>query len=655
MALSFGIFTLPPLSSAPQHKRKSFTLFAIISFSLFFCPALTGCSALAITIGNAKAQAPTAVGATRTAGPIAFPPNFMTSIKSYGAVGDGVTDDTSAIQSALNDGRSNASANYYGLPKALYFPPGTYLVRKTLQWNGCCVTLQGAGSTSSIIRLAPGSEGFNNPASPQPLILTPLGNQSFHQNIWDMGITVGAGNAGAIALSYVSNNSGAVRDVLITSEDGKGHAAVDLTRQYAGPLLLEDLEIHGFDVGVDLANAEYGATFEGITLTNQNIAGIRNVNQAISVRNLVSNNSVPVIANSGGLVVLLDAILNGGSTAYSAIQTNSTFYLRSIASSGYQATLLNTSNSSVPSFVTGTISEYIVGTPQALAGEISSGSLKLAIEETPSYVNSDLSTWAAFTPRWYGDTAGLQSVLNSGKSTIYFPFGPNVTAGDPAGSYFSYAESDVTVPDTVERIVGFSSIVTGSTSGPGDGGIRLIVTSNSTTPLVIEEFGYGLKIDHRGNRPIVIKHSAATYVSSPGAGNLYLEDVELGSFVIQPNQHVWARQLNLETAGTKLTNQSGVVWILGLKTEQPGTVILTEAGGQTELLGGLIYPATTVPSTEPAFRSTNAQASYIYTEPVYCSSCGYAIQVQETYQGVQRQIGSSSNSSYRMPLFVGPQ
>jgi hypothetical protein len=54
------------------------------------------------------------------------------SVKSYGAAGDGVTDDTAAIQNANN---AAASAN-----QILYFPAGTYLVSKTLQqtatWEG---------------------------------------------------------------------------------------------------------------------------------------------------------------------------------------------------------------------------------------------------------------------------------------------------------------------------------------------------------------------------------------------------------------------------------------------------------------------------------------------------------------------------------------
>ena len=134
------------------------------------------------------------------------------------------------------------------------------------------------------------------------MILTPLGNQSFRQSVWDLGLTIGSGNPGATALSYVSNNVGSIHNVLIKSEDGKGHAGIDLTRQYAGPLMIRNTEIQGFDVGVDLQNAEYSTTMEGITLASQNIAGIRNSNQLINVRGLTSTNKVPAITNAGGYI-----------------------------------------------------------------------------------------------------------------------------------------------------------------------------------------------------------------------------------------------------------------------------------------------------------------------------------------------------------------
>jgi hypothetical protein len=62
----------------------------------------------------------------------------MNNVKDFGAAGDGVTDDTAAIQSASN----NATAT----GKGVFFPPGTYLHFSTLTFNGIQVTGSGTGS-----------------------------------------------------------------------------------------------------------------------------------------------------------------------------------------------------------------------------------------------------------------------------------------------------------------------------------------------------------------------------------------------------------------------------------------------------------------------------------------------------------------------------
>jgi len=122
---------------------------------------------------------------------------------------------------------------------------------------------------------------------------------------------------------------------------------------------------------------------------------------------------------------------------------------------------------------------------------------------------------------------------------------------------------------------------------------------------------------------------------------------------IQPNQQVWARQLDDEVTGQKIQNSGGSLWILGLKTENSGMVINTTKGGRTELLGALIYPAHTVPSTDVAFRSQDSQVSYIYTESEYGTNNGYATQVQEIRNGLTKKIKSSQSAPYVMPLFIG--
>ena len=582
-----------------------------------------------------------ATGAALTPGPIPFPTSFMRSVKDYGAMGDGLTDDTAAIQAALADGRSNTTASYYGAPKGLYFPAGTYLVSNSLVWNGCCVTLQGDGSSTSVIRLAPSAAGFGTAATPQAVLVTPAGNTSFRQNIWDLGISVGPGNPGAVAIDYVSNNTGSIRDVNITSEDGAGVAGIALTRHYPGPLLIKNVAVTGFQYGLKSAAYEYGPTLEGITLANQSVAGIYNQQQTMSVRNLASTNQVPAIINNGGMVLVLDAKLTGGAPTGPAVANFGSLYARSVQSSGYSSTLLD-SSTTVPHTVAGTVSEYVAGAPMTLRGGTHAASLNLPVAETPTYQDASLTEWAQFKPAWYGDTKTLQALMNSGASTIYFPF----------AAYFSYSEAVISVPDTVKRIIGFSSIVNGSTAGTNGGGIRFVVNSKSTQPLIVEQFGYGIKVEHHGTRPVALKSGSYNYFSYPGAGSLYLEDVITSQLAVQAGQQVWARQLNNEISGTKITN-SGSLWIFGLKTENAGIVVDTAATGKTEVLGNLIYPAQGVPSNGILFRSASRATSYIYSQSSYCPTCGYPIQVSEIMNGVTMEVTANPAQRYVMSLYHG--
>ena len=569
--------------------------------------------------------------------PKVFPTDFMANVKTgYGAKGDGVTDDTAAIQRALNDGRSGEDD--YGRPKAIYFPAGTYLVSDKLEWSGCCLSLQGQGSGISIIKLQDNAAGYGDPNAPKPVLKTPGGNLSFRQNISDLTVNTGQNNPGAIGIDYIANNSGSLRDVAITSGDGKGHSGLDMTRYAPGSCLIKNVQLEGFDYGILVGQPEYGPTFENITLTNQNIAGILNAGNTLAIRGLQSTNSVPAIQNkeSSGSVIVLNGNFQGGSSTISAIDNKGYLYARNIVASGYQSAI-STKGTVVPG---GSQTEYVSDKIYSLF-DSPQRSLNLPIQETPTFYDDNLANWGKFAPSYYGDTDPLQSLLNSGKSTIYFP----------NGAYLFYNKKVVTVPASVSRIVGFSSAINGD-------GIVFRVEENSDQPLIIEQFGYGVSVEHASARTVVIKNGAYGYTDFPGAGKLFLEDVQLGTLNINYPHSVWARQLNTESLDaprTKVTNQGGTLWILGIKTEGKGTVINTSAGGQTELLGTLIYPVqefTADDKQQAAFVNNESSQSLIYSLSVYDPNSNYDIQVQETRSGVTRQL-LSQDIPGRMPLFVG--
>src|SRR6266436_5711576 len=70
----------------------------------------------------------------------------------YNAKGDGVTDDTKAIQAALNAANPN---------EVVYLPASTYLISSTLNISRPNISIRGDGPTSTIIHLATNSTGVN--------------------------------------------------------------------------------------------------------------------------------------------------------------------------------------------------------------------------------------------------------------------------------------------------------------------------------------------------------------------------------------------------------------------------------------------------------------------------------------------------------------
>ena len=371
----------------------------------------------------------------------------------YGAKGDGHTDDTNALLTAI---RENVGQFGFG---HLYFPSGIYIVSQQLPyittsgWWGAYLTLEGENQSNTIIQLVDSAPGFQDSSHPTAVIYTASntgntdptspyfnadggGNEAFRNHIMNLTVNTGSNNPGAIAIDYMANNNTRLSDVTLTSGDGGGVYGLNIQRGFPGPMLIKNLTVTGYATAIAVSNS-YGVWIEHLIMSNQSTSGIDVINGSVSIRDLQSNNSVPGVRVPGwtGVLSLVDATFNGGSPLNSAIQLNAgwpgTVFLRNAVFQGYQSLV---SNSGVP--VAGVSSvEWDSTNPIAIFSASAPKSLNLPVQEPPTYSDTNFNNWAMVTDygaqpnnptvslSTYDSYPGIQAAIDSGKPTICFPDG----------------------------------------------------------------------------------------------------------------------------------------------------------------------------------------------------------------------------------------
>jgi hypothetical protein len=553
-------------------------------------------------------------------------------MKSAGATGNGVTDDTAAINAAIQNAPLNA---------ILYFPNGTYLISAPLLWKHnsgtwrAYLTFQGESQSRTIIKLknsaggawaSPGncanSYSINNThpdCTQNAMIYTGSegvtysdsnGNEGYNNYVFDMTIDVGSGNPGAVGIHWIGHNSSAIRNVTITSDDGQGFIGLDMRTQYFGPALAKNVTVQGFQYGMAIDQGFSSVTMEHITLTNQKQAGFQLMQNIASIRDLVSTNSVPVISMTGtAALVLIGGTFTGGSSSNTAItfQSAGQVYLRNVTSSGYQAIATKSGGT-----VAGgsSVTEYSSSAPVS-AFQTAPQALMLPISETPDYSDNNFSNWAnvksfgAAGDGNHDDAPAIQAAIDSGKTTVYLPFG-TYNIG-----------SEIVIRGNVCMFRGFGATLT------GNGGYHAVKVQNTNCSAVtLQQLGGGggfltPEIEGASTGTVVLKDfrllGYTTKSGWSGGGNVFLEDVSFGPYYFTL-QNVWARQFNPENRVEHVINDGGTAWILGLKTENPGaatsaaTILETKNGGKSEVLGG--------------YQSTQGLSGSVITGSMSCDQAG---------------------------------
>jgi hypothetical protein len=574
----------------------------------------------------------------------------VTQYPYYALPNDNI-DDTAAINQALFD--------LMGSSRILYFPNGVYNVSDTLDYafarrSENRMILQGESQAGAIIKLSDNNPRFATPTGNKFVIDTYNGNNgnSFGNYIFDLTIDIGSGNPGASALQFQTNNFGGIRNITLKSSDPAyaGDHGLNIIFNEPGPMIIENLTVTGFDIGIIAGPQQYAAILENVLIQNQRVYGIANYRLPMTINRLTSINSVPAIHHFSsfgwGNIVMTNSSLLGGSPAVPAIRNefggqNDAGYimLRNVTVAGYTTAIFDQTNGiTTPTPVGGLITEYTTVPALKANPAGATTSLNLPLTPTPIIAADPMSSWAKVTD--FGanpndlvdDTAAIQRALDSGASTISFPNGRYILS------------QELIVGGNVKRLEGLGSQIEVQSPLYGSGKAAFKFVPGNQPAIEFRHFqvlseggGNWVSWNQATLADLIIKDvEASGYRNSVRGGRIFIEDIS-GTDLVFDHQYFVGRQINPEGGvDPKIDVIGGQAVIQGLKTENPTTLVRARDRARVEVLGGLTYPVGGQFSrTLPAFVSEDSSISFSTGESRYGGDFAYNIWLLETRNGVK--------------------
>lgn len=550
------------------------------------------------------------------------------------AVGDGIADDTDAMEQAI-------SACVTAGKQTVYAPAGMYKITRPLPWRrmidgkwaGQC-SVEGETRESTVFFLGPEAQGFSDPLLPNAVFIT----SSFGTNNQPQLPTTTTPKPGGVAgplnsfrdftidtrsfpgaqgIDWVISNRGAIERIKIV---GNGVAGIDAIRPYPGPGLIQDVEVVGFNHGIRVGNTQFNLVLRNVTVSGQKVSGIEAGGPAgMHVENLISINTVPGVRQTSGnnALALIGAKLMGGDPTKAAIETHQVgrFLLRDVEAMGYRTALKRGSVFGTGSTIAELSSHAAL---MAFPGEAST--LRITPEREPdAFVPTDFARDCArpnSSPAdGLDDRAAIQAALDSGKPCVYLP---HSRPGLIQSQYF--ISGPLNVPATVQMVDFGNNFMTPIPSLYPSGQPAIVVAEPSCTPLTLQHLwatGALLGptatthwVDHTSNRTLVLRNMQLAggnrgFQSRSGSGDVFALDVFASFDVTDGRLYAW--QLNTELPIPTVTPKppmvfnfarNSIVRLVGFKTEQDGTS-LSMTGGMSEFLGCHLMPGVGTGAPHP--------------------------------------------------------
>ena len=579
----------------------------------------------------------------------------------------------------------------------LYFPNGTYLLDDTVSYSLELLQNYSPGQTlrgyelnrqmmfmgqsreGTILKLRDHAHGFEygNRRNVLSLMQGERSNVAWSNYVENLTIDIGAGNPGAVGLTFFGNNSGAVRNVTIRSSDPEGRGAVGLaiTHEIASGCCIRNIEVEGFDIGILVTPTRNYIAIDNMVLKHQHRYGIMVEQSVLSLHHLSYTGVMPALFVTGGLahVVLTDAVcVSPEPSIYPAIRLDlGCTYLRNIQTKGFK----NSYNMfwGEKKGEDGLIEELSTDGVYCPFDDADTSSPALIYERFPDNAQlwSNPEDWhcvedfGAVGDTVTDDTEAIQNAMNAGGTVWFQP-----------GRY--RLSRTIVIPDTVTHVhfMNCDFAISDERREDANDAIFSVVGDSNALPLLMEKcngrhhmIGRIRFIRHDGKRTLHLRdiHTQCNplYVNTVTDGKLFLEDAVCTTAIPKygdtpcftfHGQTVFGHNMNPERAQTQVVVDGGSLWLLGFKAEGSGSFLHAKDGAHCDILGGTVNIGCN--NEFPILRIENSDISASLATNGYGTRQYFPLAVIEKRAGKFRSTQQSEmpkrfGKFYHIPLYVG--